>query len=403
MQLRRWKPTNRALDDRLADAERDESAAMLAIAREQMRPRPVFARELEDRLAARMAGVPGGGGDAAASPSGRERRLGSARLWPTTIALATATLFVLAVGLGVWWLGRPAPVSADAVLHKTLATAADPATAGVRSFHMTIESSSAVPAAIAINRGTVTPSQATQTHVTTEELWGVLPDRWRTEYRMTSPLPFSADRVDVSGSGSDGMTEWSYDTWREPGRFQDTVEVRIGALRAGVRTPLPIFIRLSDGGGTPGTLVQEASPCYHPQLAGEATVAGRAAYVIDLGPFLCPASFALHADGTTVPGPVTPAAEQGRHTMWIDKATYFMLKSESANPDGTLQSRQAVTAITYNGSIPTSVFTYSLPPDVTATTITDRRPQPYTLPSHPPFITDERLPPGLVGPPRQKP
>lgn len=89
--------------------------------------------------------------------------------------------------------------------------------------------------------------------------------------------------------------------------------------------------------------------------------------------------------------------------MWIDKATYFMLKSESANPDGTLQSRQAVTAITYNASIPTSVFTYSLPPDVAATTITDLRPQPYTLPSHPPFITDERWPPGLVGPPRQKP
>lgn len=388
MPLRRWKPTDRALDDRLADAERDEAAA-------------AFARELEGRLAARMAGAPDDGGRAAASPSGRRRRPASFRLWHARVAVATATILILSLGLGAWWLGRPAPVSADAVLHKALATAADPAAAGVRSFHMTIESSSTMPAVIAVTRGTVTPSQATQTHATTVELWGMLPDRWRTEYRM--PLPFNAGRADVSGSGSDGATEWSYDTWREPGSFEDAVEVRVGSLRPGVRTPLPIFIRLPDGGGPPGTPVQDASPCYHPQLAGEATVAGHAAYVIDLGPFLCPASFELRADGTAVPGPVTPPAEQGRHTMWIDKATYFMLKSESTHADSTLQSRQAVTAIAYNVTVPTSIFAYSLPPGVVATTITDLRPQPYTLPAHPPYITEERLPPGLVGPPRQKP
>lgn len=357
-------------------------------------PRPDFPGELEGRLIAQLHAR-------SALPFWRRLIVDGPRIharprWQSLIGLATAAVCILAiVGATLWWTGRSQSVSAQEVLQMAISTATDPAGVGVRSFHYKRETVSTAPASYTIQAGkTPVPSRETHTNVTTEERWGALPNRWRTDYRVTFPLPFSPDRVDLSGSASDAATEWSYNMW------QGATEVRIGAYRSGVKTPLPIYIQVPSGPTAPGTPVQDVSSCYHPKLAGEATVAGRPAYIIDLGPYLCASGFRMDTNGTITPFPPTPPEQQGRHTMWIDKQTYFALKSENYNLDGTLSSRQEVTQIEYNIAIPDVVFAYALPPDVTNPIVTDLRPQPYTLPSHPPMINDERLPLGLVPPPR---
>jgi len=319
---------------------------------------------------------------------GRTRRIALHR-WQAVVGIATAAALILAVGFGAFsWVVRPQPVSAAAVLQKAIAIASDPAAAGIRSYHYKREGISYAPSTISINKGTVTSSAATITLILMDEHWGVFPNRWRTDYRTSAV---------ASGSVSDGMTEWSYSP------FGVGTEVQIGALPPGAKTPLFLPIQLPTG-AQPGQDATYNAPtgCYRPKLAGEATVAGRAAYVIDLGPYLCPSSFTIYKDGTRVPGPITPPEQQGRHTMWIDKETFFYLKSENYNPDGTLMSRQEVTEIAYNITIPDSVFAYSPPPDVHSTRVTDLRPQPYQIPESAKF-PGGGLPPGLVDPSPQKP
>lgn len=327
---------------------------------------------------------------AANSVRARPRRI-ILRRWQAGIGIATAAALILAVGFGAFfWMNRPQTVSAAVVLQKAIATAADPAAVGIWSYHYKREAVGYAPATISINKGTVTPSTATITLTLTDEHWGVFPNRWRTDYRTSAV---------ESGSASDGTTEWSY----SPSGAE--TEVRIGALPPGAKTPLFLPIQLPTG-AQPGQDVTHNAPmpmgCDHPKLVGEATVAGRAAYVIDLGPYLCPSSFTIYNDGTRVPGPITPPEQQGRRTMWIDKKTFFYLKSESYNPDGTLMSRQEVTEIAYNIAIPDSVFAYSPPPDAHIARVTDLRPQPYQIPESAKY-PGGGLPPGLVDPSPQKP
>lgn len=325
----------------------------------------------------------------------RPRRIALHR-WQVAVGIATAAALILAVGFGAFsWVVRPQPVSAAAVLQKAIGVASDPAAAGIWSYHFKREGINYVPSTLSINKGTVTPSAATITFIETDERWGVFPNRWRTDYRTQRGQNLAG--AVASGSASDGTTEWSYSP------FGSETEIQIGALPPGAKTPLFLPIQLPTG-AQPGQDATYTAPtgCYHPKLAGEATVAGRAAYVIDLGPYLCPSSFTIGGDGTPVPGPITPPEQQGRHTMWIDKETFFYLKSENYNADGTLMSRQEVTEIAYNITIPDSVFAYSPPPDVHSARVTDLRPQLYQIPESAKY-PGGGLPPGLVDPSPQKP
>lgn len=368
-------------DDSLAGIDRD----LRAIA-DATTPRKAFLETYVPQLRqAAEASLPS---TAASRVRTRPRRIAFHR-WQAVVGIATAAALILAISLSAfWWMGRPASVSAEAVLQKATAVASDPAAAGIRSYHYKREAISYVPSTLSINKGTVTPSAATITLVVADEHWGVFPNRWRTDYRASA---------DASGSASDGTTEWSYSP------FGSETEVQIGALPPGATTPLFLPIQLPTG-AQPGQDVTYNAPrgCYHPKLAGEATVAGRAAYVIDLGPYLCPSSFTIYTNGTRVPGPITPPEQQGRHTMWIDKETFFFLKSENYNPNGTLMSRQEVTEIAYNITIPESVFAYSPPPGVHITRVTDLRPRPYQIPESAKF-PGGGLPPGLVDPSPPKP
>jgi len=294
-----------------------------------------------------------------------------------SIRLTVAASLILAVlGGAFWWVVRPQSVSAAQVLQKAAVAASDPAALGVRSFHYRYDRND--------------PAHADGTYngnFPLEEVWGSLPNRWRIEeYPATPPNPRGLGGD--NGSGSDGTTEWSYATYRRQ------LDVRIGALPADATTPVPVVLTVADGAVEPGTMASYLRDCFHPTLAGNATVAGRPAYVLDLGPSSCPVGFTYSGTGTVAPLPPTPAAQQGKHLLWIDTQTYFQLKSEWYKPDGTLEVRRAVAMIEYNITIPDGIFTYTPPLDAQ---VTDVRPAPYSPPTYPDEPPGAPVP-GLVAP-----
>lgn len=273
------------------------------------------------------------------------------------IGITTAVAFALVFLVGAfWWTSGATPVNAQQILQKANAVSqGDLSLAGLQSFHFKRQGFSNV---------TLTNGQRDTMNLT-EERWGVLPDRWRTDL-----IAHSKFGDFPSGSGSDGTMRWSYEM------RQGKLEVRIGGLPTGTTIPMlsPVIV---PNGAQSGSMAQDTSPCFHPRLQGEATVIGRPAYVIDLGPFLCSAGFRVDQDGTVTPLPPTPPEQQGKNVIWIDKQTFFYLKQESYDPDGAVKMRDEVTEITYNLVIPGNVFSYAPP---AGAGVTDLRPKPYTPP-----------------------
>ncbi|MGI8687691.1 MAG: sigma factor [Thermomicrobiales bacterium] len=336
-----------------------------------------FRERLESRLIAQLPTAP-----QPWRPIWLETFRYSTRRWQRGASTAVGAVLILSIAVGAFqWTSRPQPANAADIMRKAAATANDPAAAGIRSFHYVLGS------------GAAAPSGTTQRYAATDERWGALPNRWRIEHRSNLPLSSHGLSGD-GGSTSDGTTEWSYDYYNR------RLDVRIGALPVGSKTPLPIVFALTDGAVQPGMMPSYIPDCFHPKLVGEATVAGRPAYMLDLGPSFCPAGYTAYADGTVVTNPVLPPDQQGKSMMWIDTQTYFLLKQEFYKPDGTLQSSAEVTRIEYNIAIPDSVFTYAPPTDAN---VTDLRPGPYTLPSYPEIVLPGEAPDGLVPPPGTPP
>ncbi len=257
---------------------------------------------------------------------------------------------------------RPQPVAAEEILQRAVLTAqGDPASAGVRTFFVHWESIDQEP----MPDGTVRPT------TTRVDQWGAAPNRWQTAQH--------GQRVDGTGAGwdagviSDGTTLWSYRT------DQGNTTVAVGALPADVTVPMPrIPIGVAwEGTQTAADMTQlraALARCYHPQRAGTAMIAGRSAYVLDLGPTACSPGVTVDAAGTITPLPSEPPARQGRTLLWIDTETFFLLQSTHTGPDGSLQWRNTVTQIRYNLPISDDRFTFTPPPEAT---ITDVRPQEY--------------------------
>ncbi|MGI8691012.1 MAG: hypothetical protein ACR2M3_20725 [Thermomicrobiales bacterium] len=342
---------------------------------------------------------------AASQTHTRPRRIALHR-WQAVVGIATAAALILAVGFGAFlWVVRPQSVSAEAVIKKAAALSnADLSAAGIQSFHIKYESTDAFSF----------PDGGHGVSTSTDESWGALPNRWRQDQTVQivqsdSPsVPLSAGRTYgwIAHSASDGTTLWSSRTetgsrpqppttrhiapasqrQSEPqgsGYMEPTgTAVYVGALPDGVEVTLPTTAFASpnptDGQplppGSVAQLLDQASRCYHPQLEGETTVAGRAAYVINLGPSSCSFGYEIKPSGTVVPGPTQSPEKQGRNSIWIDKETFFLLKSERYAPDGTLLMRREATEVQYNDTLPDALFAYQPTPDAT---VTDFRPGDY--------------------------
>jgi len=278
------------------------------------------------------------------------QRVGDAR-WRA--GFVVAALLLVSLGINLWQsVARPQPVSAQAVLRAAASqTPANLAAHGVHSFHSTMT----------ITWTDERPSRAGATVIATQQTWGVTPDRWRVEFRSRH-VPETDPPISL-GAGSDGTTEWSSSV------LGTTPQVRIGAARP--EDVVPAFTRLdvTSGNGVPLS-VTDALQCYQPTLVGEDVVAGRAAYIIDLGPEQCPAATVTTGGRNATTDPALPD-QQRRQRVWIDKQTFFWLKGEQRTLDGTVIRRSEVTQIEYNVPIAQDVFTFVPSP---GSAITDLRP-----------------------------
>lgn len=166
--------------------------------------------------------------------------------------------------------------------------------------------------------------------------WYQEPGRWRVESRWNGTAPDAADAITVV---SDGTSEWM--------QQGDSVTVS----RA---THQPENDDLTPWGrGKTGLtdVLNQVSDLYpSPNLQGEEIIAGRTAYVIDLG---LPKHFSNSA----------PEINNGRHVIWIDKQTFFLLKAVQYSPtDGSLVGVMEVAQIKYNLPIDHGVFLFTPSP-----------------------------------------
>ncbi len=92
-----------------------------------------------------------------------------------------------------------------------------------------------------------------------------------------------------------------------------------------------------------------------PVLHGSDTVAGRAAYIIQLGTGMCPGSVGSYRVGGPIYG----------HIIWLDKQTYLLLKDEEVSSDDLKPiSTWEVTDIRVNLPLDHALFTFTPPADV---------------------------------------
>jgi hypothetical protein len=323
-----------------------------------------------ERLRPRLGGPRPGRGFDPPGASGWARSTGRSlvrRRWPLGLGAAAA---VLGLGIAVSpRLSRPEPVSAEALLARAQ-TAGEAAAA--RSYHL---------------QATLTRGAGT----TAIEEWVAGKARIR---RQTTQRDAGGAVVAEAGNISDGTSSWSYTVaqgqtrairWdlaakggaapNPPPEKADTAadaeKRKIATAQAAARgTPgaaLPAAPVAPAGGSAPappgppapgpeggrltGLLAEIGTKvCGPPRLLGEATVAGRAAYAIEVVP----------APGGCPDGRGRPPLS--RLALWLDKETLLELRTEQYGPGGSLDSRYEVTRLEMGVTIPESTFAYSPPP-----------------------------------------
>lgn len=316
-------------------------------------PKMAFAARLGERLATEAATVtrqPNGRAPAGVIRWRRLHLIDHPSRWWSLAGLATAAVLVLVfAGLATWML-RPQTVSAQELLDKARAAAADAVAGGVRSFVLTEVTLSHPTARLKAEAG-YTSEEQLRTETTR---WYEAPNRWRIESKGTA---LGSDGQELPGKGwqrttvSDGTDVWSYDVLRnavQVNRLEPTMDGKGGVARFG------------QAASDLDTVLQRASTCGTPALKGSEPVAGRPAYVIDLGSSTCPSASAPEMNGPRV--------------IWIDKETFFVLKVvQYSGLDGQLLSTTEVTSVQYNVPGDPARFTFTPP---AGATVQDLRPKP---------------------------
>ena len=262
--------------------------------------------------------------------------------------LAIAVVLVIALVSFYLWMGRPQPVSAQEIVQRAQASVRSPTDAGVQSFVLT-QTQRAVPTSrLKAESGL----KGDEVILSETRRWYQAPNRWRNEFQQAIVTP---DSKEVSHSTfvlvSDGTDVWQY--------HSDGNNVIVNRLEPDMNGKDQISLFGRDIGDL-NALFQQASTCFDPKVTGSAIMAGRAAYVIDLGPTKCPSASA--------------AEMNGRQVIWVDKETFFVLKQELHSMDGDqIIMTNEVTQIQYNVPIDPVQFTFTPP---AGSTIADNRPKP---------------------------
>lgn len=97
-------------------------------------------------------------------------------------------------------------------------------------------------------------------------------------------------------------------------------------------------------------VLSEAATCHNPELTGREAVAGRDAYVLDLG-----ASSCIRAAGALAP-------LQGHRVLWVDAETYMVLRVDQySGTDGELLSSTAATDVEIGSAGGVGQFSFTPP------------------------------------------
>lgn len=269
--------------------------------------------------------------------------------WPAAaLASAVAAVAILA-GVAGWRDQAPA-LSADEIIRRAQA-AASPSPEGFRNF-------------VVKETSEVRPLDAAAGEQVRSEIsrWYEAPGYWRREVASTV---IGADGRAVSHNGltsvSDGDTVWIY-------RLRDNLVMARPSEQAPAPGELGPFPEVTGG---LSNLLDQAGACYMPRVLGSDTIAGRQAYIIELGGSRCPV-----AEGAGDAEPV-------EWTLWVDKKTFLILKSVQGI-DGRVLATTAVTSVQYNVPIEPARFTFIAPPGAR---MRDARPAPAPTQPRTPAVT----------------
>lgn len=287
-------------------------------------PTPEFVASLRARLDREAAAI------LSAQPTSASlRRFFALPRW-SFVGLAAALL--VALSALAFFATRPPSVSAQELLDRARSAASDLNSVGVKSFEMVQTSY-----ALIVDDPQTPPTRASHGETKT---WYAGPTHWRIETKTEIPAQQSFESLTVS----DGTSQWDYNP------TDNTVNVQHADIH---NFPSPSVLSLD-------FLQQDMSNCYDPKVVGEETVAGRAAYQVYLGPAKCRSASIWYLNGP--------------HTIWLDKQTFFVLKSEIRAEQGDqISSSLEVTHIAYNRDLSNDLFTFTPP---AGARVNDMRPQP---------------------------
>lgn len=249
------------------------------------------------------------------------------------MGLATAAVLVLLAGAVQLWAGRGQAVSAQDVIRRAEAAATEP-----RRFRTFVVTETAEVRAAA----TAGSDERVRSEISR---WYEAPGRWRREVVSTV---VGADGQALSRGGltsvSDGTTVWIH-------RLRDNVVLARPAGSLAASDALGPFPEVTGG---LSALLARAGACYTPRLLGGDAVAGRAAYVVELGRSRCtPAAAAGEPDAA--------GAEPVEWTIWVDRETFLILKSVQ-QMDGEVVATSTVTSVQYDVPVEPARFAFTAPP-----------------------------------------
>jgi outer membrane lipoprotein-sorting protein len=270
---------------------------------------------------------------------------------PVLTGLGIAAAIVAAAGIAIATGGHTAAVNAETILQKAqTATGGTPA-GGVSSYHLEVTGRS--------QAGSMKSSSSSQ-------VWSAGPDRLHIDSETSAsegePAASQRQSMIVDGErlwlvGTQAGTTTATSLKITPGAFLNQFSPVGGSVDA-------VLAALNDGNG-----------CSSVQRRADATVAGRAVYVLsvtDNGPNCRVATGGSRSGGMVVScggkaGVSTGPAAAGspppalHQTLWIDKQTFVPLKQETSS--GEVVSSYEVTRVEYNLAIPDATFSYTPPAD----------------------------------------
>jgi outer membrane lipoprotein-sorting protein len=308
-------------------------------------PPPAFTEMLRRRIDSRSVGHPTGAHDtkvtrpasatipAAGVPGSMSAlRFRSLRRRLVIALAAAAVLGAVAVTGMISLSGGAQPVSAGTILDRAV-EAANPAAAGTRTYHRIGTSMSPGPE---------------KAHSVTEETWYGGNGRARIELQAKDA---TGRTVEDSGFVIDGRRQTSFRT------VDGKTYVTVTDLGADVGPAIDQKFSPGRNAGALSDVIAQyrGNGCSNVQQQADTRVANRAAYVIAVTPNTSGGG-CYDANDASGRKPVL------RTVIAVDKETFFPLRVQALNADGSVVRNWETTSIEYDIRMPDSTFTYTLPP-----------------------------------------